>query len=321
MGPAQQAEGEEARYEGLADPWRRWVVEALVAGLVPADIVATLVEQGVSEAMARREVDTIAVSSEALGTTVRRYRMVLDMLKGIGPGYVARRELCGARELYDRYFTASRPVVFRDGCERMAARRWTFEDLRRRFGDAVVEIGAHQPVTMRLAEALDRMQQPDASPDLYIVSHNRALAGPLAALTAELSPLPEFLDGERARRTANLWLGPRGTLSPLHHDTTHVYFCQLCGTKQYQLVAPWEAEVLAAPIDGSDSGFDLDEPGEVRVHKLVLHPGESLLVPVGWWHRVLALEPSISVSLRAFVWPGGFDWYLPGAPGATATSP
>lgn len=316
-----QGDGDAVTYEGLADGWRRWVVEALASGLAPPDVVATLCEQGVPRALAVREVDIIAVSSEAMGTTVRRYRMVLDMLKGLAPGYIERRALCGAKELYDRYFSASRPVLFRDGCEHMAARRWTFDDLRARFGEATVEIGAQDPVTMCLGSALDRMEQPDASPDLYIVSRNRALAGPLAALTDELSPLPEFLDGDRARRTANLWLGPRGTLSPLHHDTTHVYFCQLYGTKQYQLVAPWEASVLAAPIDGSDSRFDLDEPGDVTVHKLVLHPGESLLVPVGWWHRVLALSPSISVSLRAFRWPGGFDWYLPGSPGATAVSP
>lgn len=53
----------------------------------------------------------------------------------------------------------------------------------------------------------------------------------------------------------------------------------------------------------------------MRVHELVLEPGQSLLVPIGWWHRVEALTPSISVSLRAFCWPGGFDWYLPGNPG------
>ncbi|MCA9706193.1 MAG: cupin-like domain-containing protein [Myxococcales bacterium] len=308
-------------YIGLADPWRHFVVRALAGGAAPAAVVDRLVAQGVPRALAVHEVDVIAVSSEALGTLVRRQRMVLDMLEHLAPSYVARRPLCGAQEFYDRYFTASRPVVFLDGCARMAARRWTFDDLRARFGQATVEIGARDPVTMRLRDALDRMEQPDAPPELYLVSRNQALAGPLRALTDELAPLPEFLDGDQARRTASLWLGPRGTLSPLHHDTTHVYFCQLHGTKQYELVAPWQAEVLAAPIEGSDSGFDLDHPGDVRVHRLVLHPGEALLVPVGWWHRVRALSPSISVSLRAFVWPAGLPWYLPGSPGATAVGP
>ena len=316
MGRAQ-----DTSYAGLADEWRAWVVEALVGGMLPTEVVEALVDQGVSRELATREVDVIAVSSRGMGTLVRRYRMVLDALKGLAPGYIERRELCGPQEFYDRYFTASRPVVFRDGCAATAASRWTFDDLRARFGDVQLEIGADEPQTWRLGDALDAMERPDASPQLYVVSRNRVLAGPLRALASELAPLPQFLHPEQAPATANLWLGPRGTLSPLHHDTTTVYFCQLYGTKRYRLIAPWEADVLAAPIEGSDSAFDLDHPGEVRVHQVVLHPGESLLIPMGWWHEVLSLGPSISVSLRSFLWPAGFDWYVPGNPGATATSP
>jgi hypothetical protein len=202
--------------------------------------------------------------------------------------------------------------VFSDGCERMAARRWTFADLRARFGDVIVDVGLPVPRPLRLADALDAMEQPDAPPELYIQSHNRALSGPLRALAAELAPLPGFLD-DAARDSANLWLGPARTLSPLHHDTTHVYFCQLYGRKRYQLIAPWEVDVLCAPMrDGSDSTYDPDGDGRARVLLVDLEPGESLFIPVGWWHQVLALEPSISVSLRAFPWSAGCPWYLPG---------
>jgi ribosomal protein L16 Arg81 hydroxylase len=47
---------------------------------------------------------------------------------------------------------------------------------------------------------------------------------------------------------------------------------------------------------------------------VILEPGESLFIPIGWWHRVVSLEPSISVSLRSFIWDGGCAWYLPGSP-------
>ena len=41
-------------------------------------------------------------------------------------------------------------------------------------------------------------------------------------------------------------------------------------------------------------------------------PGDAVLTPVGWWHHVEALDPSISVSLSGFRWPNAFPWYLPG---------
>lgn len=305
--------GKGARTEpGLSDEWRRWVAEALSRGTGPADAVAALVDEGVPEPLAVREVGIIDAAWGELGDRLRRYQLVLEVLGAHAPGYVARRPLCGADEFYDRYFSASRPVVFADGCAALAASRWSFGDLRARFGDAVVDVGLPKPRSMPLREALDAMLEPAAPPSLYIQSHNRALSGPLAALQAELAPLPGFLDPVEAPRTANLWLGPRDTESPLHHDTTHVYFCQLDGRKQYELIAPWEIEATGAPLSGTDSGYDPDGDGGARVHRVILEPGESLFIPIGWWHRVTALDPSISVSLRSFLWPAGCDWYRPG---------
>lgn len=43
-----------------------------------------------------------------------------------------------------------------------------------------------------------------------------------------------------------------------------------------------------------------------------LEPGDAVLTPVGWWHHVEALEPSISVSFSGFRWPNAYPWYLPG---------
>jgi ribosomal protein L16 Arg81 hydroxylase len=109
-----------------------------------------------------------------------------------------------------------------------------------------------------------------------------------------------------------LWLGPGGSLSPLHHDTTHVFFNQLVGQKRYTLVAPWAADVLLGPISQpSDAGFDLTQPGDVAVHTLVIHSGQSLFIPAGWWHQVEALAPSISVSLSCYHRTADFDWYRP----------
>jgi ribosomal protein L16 Arg81 hydroxylase len=51
---------------------------------------------------------------------------------------------------------------------------------------------------------------------------------------------------------------------------------------------------------------------EATRKEVVLSPGEGLFIPVGWWHHVRALEPSLSVSFTSFGAPNRFDWYYPG---------
>jgi ribosomal protein L16 Arg81 hydroxylase len=51
--------------------------------------------------------------------------------------------------------------------------------------------------------------------------------------------------------------------------------------------------------------------GGVRSLEVLVHPGEALFIPVGWWHHVEALETSISVSFTNFLFPNTFSWQLP----------
>jgi hypothetical protein len=37
----------------------------------------------------------------------------------------------------------------------------------------------------------------------------------------------------------------------------------------------------------------------------------ALFIPVGWWHRVEAREPSISMSFTNFVFPNEYIWQHP----------
>ncbi|EGP88566.1 uncharacterized protein MYCGRDRAFT_30460, partial [Zymoseptoria tritici IPO323] len=109
----------------------------------------------------------------------------------------------------------------------------------------------------------------------------------------------------------NAWLGPAGTKTPLHTDPWHNLFCQVVGWKYIRLCPPEERERLyprgkdGMGVDGSNtSGIDARKSHEVefphaeeaRYVEAMLGPGDSLYVPLGWWHYVESATTSFSVS-------------------------
>jgi lysine-specific demethylase 8 len=140
-------------------------------------------------------------------------------------------------------------------------------------------------------------------------------SSPLAKKHAALSKLEEPL--------LNAWLGPAGTISPLHTDPYHNILTQVVGRKYVRLYAPRETENLyprgveQGGIDmGNTSSLDIgllagwDGTPEDRKQALtqcprfkdaeyvdcILEEGECLYIPLGWWHYVRSLSVSFSVS-------------------------
>ncbi|KAB0792258.1 hypothetical protein PPYR_14217 [Photinus pyralis] len=105
----------------------------------------------------------------------------------------------------------------------------------------------------------------------------------------------------------NAWLGPEGTVSPLHFDPKDNLLTQVYGTKEVVLFAPCDSERLY-PHEGSllfntaqvdPYAPDLDKFPKYRgagAYKCMLEAGDMLYIPLRWWHHVSALEKSFSVS-------------------------
>ncbi|KOS17591.1 Lysine-specific demethylase 8 [Escovopsis weberi] len=130
----------------------------------------------------------------------------------------------------------------------------------------------------------------------------------------------------------NAWLGPARTITPLHTDGYHNLLCQVVGAKYVRLYPPSVGDRLRprgpehgvdmsntseldlgllegwdpAPEDGDGEGAEGKVEGElergrealrgVEYWECVLGPGDTLLIPLGWWHYVRSLSTSFSVS-------------------------
>lgn len=105
----------------------------------------------------------------------------------------------------------------------------------------------------------------------------------------------------------NLWFGPEGTVSPLHHDPKNNLLAQVFGEKYIQLYEKSQTPFLYAYEERlleNTSQVDVEDPDtekfplfeKAEYTECVLRPGEMLFIPPKCWHFVRSLSPSLSIS-------------------------
>ncbi|CAH1994873.1 unnamed protein product [Acanthoscelides obtectus] len=180
-----------------------------------------------------------------------------------------------------------------------------------------VEIGAHyadeewSQKLMKLKDFILKYYVSESGDIGYLAQHN--LFDQIAELKEDIR-IPEYcclsLDYENnteAEPDINAWFGPAGTVSPLHQDPKNNILSQVFGRKQVLLYSPddsphlypHEGKLLSNTAQVDPLKPDLSrfpEFHKAKMYKCLLEPGEMLFIPVKWWHHVVAIDKSFSVS-------------------------
>lgn len=154
----------------------------------------------------------------------------------------------------------------------------------------------------------------------------RSIVGPGIDLIAKKTGLRRQLPND-----VNVWVGPGGHVEPLHYDGQDGTLSQFRGTKRISLFPPSIQEGLY-PFEMSHGGLTpnfsqvyIDQPDFVAFPRMraaleerrVVHlaEGETLYMPVGWWHEIEALGNDYICSVNRF-WKVDPLWRYSEAPQA-----
>jgi len=232
---------------------------------------------------------------------------------------VVRWGECDRSAYIREHLDGLRPAIVQGALDHWPALgKWTPEFFRDRYGQLEVTVDGAR---WRLDALIQRiLASSSKNPAPYL--RNQPLPAWPRELLADISPLPEctrpnylaspLFPARGSQIALEFYLGGAGAVFPrLHYDYrhTHAFLMQLYGTKEYLVFAP-EQEPCLYPGSGNESNKssipDIENVdlarfplyARARGTRILLHAGETLFVPGGWWHTARIVTTSITVSIN-----------------------
>ncbi len=249
-----------ATTQELSPSVKSWLAENLALGRHRDQIRTVLVDGGVPEALAERELD--AAESHPYLHAMKRCVVLLnkresllktlDYYRRYDPGHlhVERTPLPPFADFLRDHLSVNRPGLFSGGFDHWPARHWTPRTMLDLVGaDTAVEVEAGREGdprhmqngdrlrrTMRFAEFVDHVEDGRGN-DVYMTANSFVLdSKPFAFVHEQVGNLGDgYLADTSLEKSMFLWMGPAGIVTGMHQDLNHILFCQIHGRKRFRL--------------------------------------------------------------------------------------
>ncbi|MDH5258232.1 MAG: cupin-like domain-containing protein [Gammaproteobacteria bacterium] len=327
----------------LSRDWRLWVAENALRKCDKVSMAQTMIQAGVDESVAKAGID--AVMSDPIFEAALKHQQITFKYASVMENYhqlllqnpdydqIDRRKQLSKSEFLEKYYLGNKPVVITDFAKNWPAlSRWTPRYFKETYGDVQVEaqIGRNKDPHYELNKAnhrcyftmsdfIDRVEALDNSNDIYLTANNDALrAKEFKSLFNDIGPLPDYMNPDMLENESSLWIGPGGTITPLHHDSVHLFHVQIMGRKRWRFIHPMQIPRMYN-FNGYFSPIDIDAPDlarfplfkDVKILDVTVGPGEAVFLPLAWWHHVVSLDICISVSLANIAYRNLFEYDNP----------
>lgn len=331
-------------YTGLTplqfDYWNSWMAENLARGCAPDALIPGLTSGGIAPEKALQMLDDIQASPQLkamkklVEERLRRewlIRMQDQLKREKGTYKVARIKPLPFQKFYEKYYLENLPVILRGAIDHWPARHWTPESLRERVGHAPVEVQfgreaddrfeenrAKYTRDMMFDEYVDLVLATKSSNDFYMAASNSAKSRPsMVHLCDDFADVMDgYFDQSVMTKQSYIWLGPKGTFTPLHHDLTNNFFAQVYGRKRIWLIPPLQVldtyNSFNVYCDVDPRRVDYEQFPAMRnvtMLEVIVKPGDCLFIPIGWLHAVESLDTSISITFNNFKVPNHYPGY------------
>lgn len=307
---------------------KKWIAENLLAGCTSEQLLTVLARINIPHALAAAEIAAaqnhpyMDAARDVSATLKRRESLLrtLDHYRRMDPNYLTFKpeKLPPFKTFLSDYLHPNRPGLFRGAVKHWPARKWTPRNLVDKIGEeTIVEVQANRESDkiyemnsaqhkrhMPFGEFIDTVEHKETN-DFYLTANNQAMENTvLSVLKNDVKNIGDgYLDPTQSARRMLLWIGPKGTVTPLHHDRIHNLFVQIYGRKRWQLIPAMQVPYVYNHRTVF-SRVDLLDPklqkyrlfSRITPIDVILEPGDLLYIPIGWWHHVMGETASISLN-------------------------
>lgn len=313
---------------------KKWIAEAVLEEKSKVEIYQTLKAQGLNEIdiaaeivelnqnpyfqIAQQQHFLVKKRDWLLDTLDRYARLHTDYLQ------VKRISTLNFEQFIQDYYSRNLPVIFNNAIDHWSAlKQWSPQYFRDTIGHQKIEVqfnreqdplfernSIQHKTQMSMNDYVDLIEQNPYSNNFYMTANNaKASQSSLSELFKDIGNFHNYTDHSQVFERSFIWFGPKGAFTPLHHDLTNNFLVQIYGRKKVTLIPAMQVPHLYNDVAVFSQIADPHQPHITEQFpdlkhcskiECILNQGDSLFIPIGWWHCVESLDVSISVSFTHF---------------------